>query len=154
MGTLAREIEQRIRGAMKAGQAAELSTLRLIKTELSAKRVELKVADVAALEDDVVLAVLRGMVKKRENAIELFEQGGRKDLADKDRAEIAFLQSFLPQELSEDELRALAREVIAEVGAQGPREMGKVMAALKGRPGVNAGAASRIVKELLTPGAK
>lgn len=149
MGDLARAIDERIRTAMKAGRAAELSTLRLIKTELSGRRVELKVADVTDLDDAVVIETLRGMVKKREKAIELFEQGGRKDLADKDRAEIAFIQGLLPQELGEEALRALCAEVISAVGAQGPRDMGKVMAALKGRPGVNPAAASRIVKELL-----
>jgi hypothetical protein len=150
MGTLARQVETGIRTALKAGRAEELSALRLIKTELSSKRVELKVADVADLTDEVVVEVLRGMVKKREKAIELFEQGGRVDLADRDRREIAVIQTLLPRELSDDELRALAREAIASVGAQGMRDMGKVMAALKARPGVNPAAASRIVKELLS----
>jgi uncharacterized protein YqeY len=149
---LAREIEERLRAALKAGRAAELSALRLVKTELSNKRVELKIADIGDLEDETVLEVIRGMVKKREKAIELFEQGGRKDLADKDRVEIAILQTLLPQELSGEALRALVQEVISEVGAQGPRDMGKVMGALKGRPGVNPGAASKIVKELLSGG--
>jgi hypothetical protein len=111
--------------------------------------VEIKVAEVTDLADDVVLEVLRSMVKKREKAIELFEQGGRKDLADKDRGEIAVIQALLPKELGEEELRALVGRVIAEVGAQGPRDMGKVMGALKGRPGVSPGAASKIVREML-----
>ena len=150
MGALAKDIEDRIRAALKASRASELQTLRFIKTELSMKRVELKVADITLLEDDVVLDIMRGMVKKREKAIELFEQGGRKDLADKEREEIAHLQALLPKELTEDDLRALISQLITETGAAGPRDMGKVMAAMKGRPGVNSGVASKLVKDLLS----
>ena len=150
MGALAKDIEDRIRAALKASRASELQTLRFIKTELSMKRVELKVADITLLEDDVVLDIMRGMVKKREKAIELFEQGGRKDLADKEREEIAHLQALLPTELTEDDLRALISQLITETGAAGPRDMGKVMAAMKGRPGVNSGVASKLVKDLLS----
>ena len=150
MGALAKDIEDRIRAALKASRASELQTLRFIKTELSMKRVELKVADITLLEDDVVLDIMRGMVKKREKAIELFEQGGRKDLADKEREEIAHLQALRPTELTEDDLRALISQLITETGAAGPRDMGKVMAAMKGRPGVNSGVASKLVKDLLS----
>lgn len=135
---------------MKASRAAELSTLRLIKTELSTRRVELKVADVTDLDDETVLEILRSMVKKREKAIELFEQGNRKDLADKERAEIVLLQELLPKELDEAALRTLIAATIAEVGATTPKDMGKVMAALKAHAGVNPQAASKLVKDLLS----
>jgi hypothetical protein len=151
MGARAKDIDERIKAALKAGRAEELSTLRLAKAELSNKRVELKVPNTSDLDDDVVLDILRSMVKKREKAIELFEQGGRKDLADKERSEIGILQGLLPQELTGEALRSLVAAVIGEVGATTPRDMGKVMAALKGRPGVNASLASPIVKELLSP---
>jgi hypothetical protein len=149
---LASQVEEGIRAALKAGRKEELSALRLIKAELSNRRVELKAQSVTDLDDPTVVEVLRSMIKKREKAIELFEQGGRRDLADKERSEIAVIQTLLPKEISEDELRALASQVIAEVGAQGPRDMGKVMSALKGRPGVNPAAASRVVKEMLSAG--
>jgi len=146
---LAKDIDDRIRAALKGGRASELSTLRLIKTELSTRRVELKLKDVTDLDDESVLEIMRGMVKKREKAIELFEQGNRKDLADKEREEISQIQELLPKELGEDALKALITQVIGELGAAGPRDMGKVMAALKGRPGVNGGVASKLVKDLL-----
>ena len=146
---LAHQVEEGIRAALKAGRTEELSALRLIKAELSYRRVELKVQNVADLDDPTVVEVLRSMIKKREKAIELFEQGARRDLADKERVEIKIIQTLLPKEIPEEELRALARQVIDELGAQGPRDMGKVMGALKGQPGVNPAAASRVVKELL-----
>ena len=150
MPSLVSQIEEGIRAALKAGRKDELSALRLIKTELSNRRVDLKLQSIADLDDLTVVEVLRSMVKKRKNAIELFEQGGRRDLADRERFEITVIESLLPKEISEEELCALARQVIAEVKAQGPRDMGKVMGALKGRPGVNPATASRLVKELLS----
>lgn len=149
MGALALDIDERIKAALRAGRALELSTLRLIKTELAQKRVELKIATVGELPDDLVLDTMRSMVKKREKAIELFVQGGREDLADKERAEIVVLEGLLPKALDEAALRALVAATIAEVGAAGPRDMGKVMAALKGKEGVNPAIASKLVKELL-----
>src|SRR5687767_2264781 len=112
MGALAKDIEDRIRAAMRGSRASELQTLRFIKTEMSTRRVELKLKDVTDLDDDTVLEIMRGMVKKREKAIELFEQGDRKDLADKEREEIAHIQALLPKELSEEELKTLITQVI------------------------------------------
>ena len=150
MGALALDIDVRIRSALKGGRAVELSTLRLLKTELSQKRVEEKLASTADLSDNVVLDTMRGMVKKREKAIELFVQGQRPDLADIERAEIVVLEELLPKDLTDDELRGLVARTIQEVGAAGPRDMGKVMAALKGKEGVNPALASKLVKELLS----
>lgn len=149
MGELVQRLDARIREALKAGRAEELGALRLVKAELSTRRVELKVAEVTALSDEVVVEVLRSMVKKREKAIELFEQGGREDLARKERGEIEVITGFLPAELSEEELRAAVDAAIAEVGATSIRDMGKVMALLKSRPGVNPAQASKLVKERL-----
>jgi hypothetical protein len=85
------------------------------------------------LDDPQVLAVLEKMVKQRRESIAQYEQGGRQDLADKEQAEIAILQDYLPEPLSEAELDALIDTVIADTGAESIRDMGKVMGAIKSR---------------------
>jgi len=116
-------ITQDLRTAMKARDAARLSTLRMILTELQYKEKEKGLA----VDDQAALQIMQSMVRKRREAAEIFEKGGRPDLTAKELAEITVIESYLPEQLSEDALRALIREAIAESGAQGVQQMGAVM---------------------------
>lgn len=116
-------ITQDLRTAMKARDAARLSTLRMILTELQYKEKEKGLA----VDDQAAIQIMQSMVRKRREAAEIFEKGGRPDLTAKELAEITVIESYLPEQLSEDALRELIREAIAESGAQGVQQMGAVM---------------------------
>ena len=116
--------------AMKAGDAASVSTLRMILAKLK----DTDIAARPALErvpDEQVVAMLRGMAKSRRESVELYRQGRREDLAAKEEAEIALIESFLPQQLDADATAAAIEAAIAQTGATSIKDMGKVMAALK-----------------------
>ncbi|MGD8379931.1 MAG: GatB/YqeY domain-containing protein [Gammaproteobacteria bacterium] len=115
--------------AMRAQDKARLGVLRLISAAIKQREVDERIT----LDDPQVLAVLEKMVKQRRESIAQYEQGGRQDLADKEQAEIAILQDYLPEPLSEAELDALIDTVIADTGAESIRDMGKVMGAIKSR---------------------
>ena len=141
-----------ITAAMKARDADTLSTLRMLKTAL----MELKTrkAKDATLDPDEEIEDLQRYVKKRREVIEEMRKVGRTDVVAKEEQEIAVTQRYLPQGVSEDELRALVREAIARTGAASPKDLGKVvgavMAQVKGR--AEGGTVSRLVKELLGQG--
>ena len=119
-----------LKTAMLARDAATTATMRLIMAKV-------KDADIAArpaeLTDDQLTAVLRGMVKQRRESVELYIQGKRQDLADKETAEIAVIDSFLPQQMDEAALGEAVAAAIAETGATTQKDMGRVMAALKAK---------------------
>ena len=119
-----------LKTAMLARDAATTATMRLIMAKV-------KDADIAArpaeLSDDQLTAVLRGMVKQRRESVELYIQGKRQDLADKETAEIAVIDSFLPQQMDEAALGEAVAAAIAETGATTQKDMGRVMAALKAK---------------------
>ncbi len=129
--TLRTDFTDALKTSMKAGDAPRTSTLRMMLAKV-------KDADIAArpgdpLSDDQVTAVLRGMVKSRRESVELYRQGNRPELADKEEAEIAVIDGFLPRQMDDAALAAAVAAAIAETGAAGPKEMGKVMAALKAK---------------------
>jgi uncharacterized protein YqeY len=142
-------IQTDMAAAMKARDAATLSTLRMLKSALMEARTR-KPKD-AALTGDEEIEVLQRYAKKRREAIEEFQRLGRDDLVASEEAEIRVTGRYLPATVSDDELRALVREAIAATGAAGPRDMGKVigavMARVKGR--AEGGTVSRLAKELL-----
>jgi hypothetical protein len=144
---LKNQIKEDMKSAMKAGDKDRLKAVRLIMAAI--KQVEVDTRQ--ELDDAGVLAVLDKMVKQRRDSVEQFEKGGRDDLAAGERAEIAVLQDYLPEQLSADELAALVDEVIADTGAEGIRDMGKVMGQIKARAAGRAdmGAVSATVKERL-----
>ena len=124
-----------LKTSMKAGDSARTSTLRMILAKV-------KDADIAArpgdpLTDDQVSAVLRGMVKSRRESVALYRQGNRPELADKEEAEIAVIEGFLPQQMDAAAVTAAVDAAVAETGATGPKEMGRVMAALKAKYGAS-----------------
>ena len=145
--TLKNRIQDDMKDAMRAKDAARLSTIRLLLAAIKQREVDERIA----LDDAQVLAVLEKMVKQRRESIAAFEQGGRADLADKEKAEIAVLSAYLPEQLSEAEVDALIRAAIAETGAASMKDMGKVMGAVKAKAAGRAdmGAVSARIKAAL-----
>lgn len=109
--------------ALRTGDKVRLSTIRLLRAQIKDREIERG----RSLSDGDVLEVLTRAAKMRKEAIELYRQGGRTDLLTKEEAELKIIQSYMPEPLSRDELLTLINEVIQETGAQGPRDVGKVM---------------------------
>ncbi len=120
-------IQEATKDAMRAKDKARLATLRMINAAIKQREVDERIE----LGDDQILAVLEKMLKQRREAVEQYRKAGREDLAAKEEAEMALIQEFLPEPLSEDELDALIQTAIEETGAQSIRDMGKVMARLR-----------------------
>ena len=127
--SLKERIAQAVKAAMLAKDNAKRDTLRLLQAAVKQKEVDERID----LDDTGVIAVLDKMIKQRKDSIAAFEQGGRQDLADKEQAELVVLQVYLPARLSADEVVAEVRAIVAELGAQGAGDMGKVMGAAKAR---------------------
>ena len=138
--------------AMKSGDKARLAAVRLILAKLKDRDIELRTATTQPDDDAMAIEVLQKMVKQRRESIALFEQGGRPEKAADERAEMAVIEEFLPQQLGEAETKAAIGAIKAEVGAASLKDMGKVMAELKARHGtvLDMGKASGWVKEALS----
>jgi len=141
------QITQDMKSAMKAGDKDRLKVVRLMLAAIKQVEVDKRVE----LDDAGVLSVLDKMVKQRRDSVEQFEKGGREDLAEIERGEIAVLENYLPEQLSADDLAALVDEVIAATGAASMKDMGKVMGQIKAKAAGRAdmGAVSATVKERL-----
>ncbi len=139
--------------AMKAGDKPRLSTVRMIQAALKDKDIEARTAGAGTgqIEESEILALLQKMIKQRNEAAGVYEQGGRPELADTERAEAAIIQDFLPKQMDEAETRAAIDAAIAETGAASQKDMGKVIGALKGKYAgqMDFGRASGLVKEAL-----
>jgi uncharacterized protein YqeY len=118
-----------MKSAMRAKDAERLGTIRMLLAALKQKEVDERVV----LDDTMVIAITDKLIKQRKDAIAQFTQGGRSDLADKEAAEIKVLEAYLPARLSADEVAAEIAALAAEIGASGPGDMGKLMAAVKQR---------------------
>ncbi|WP_296570426.1 GatB/YqeY domain-containing protein [Phreatobacter sp.] len=140
-----------LKEAMKAGEKPRLGTIRLIQAALKDKDIEARGAGKGPIPDDEILQLLQKMVKQRQESAKMYGDGGRPELADQENAEIAIISVYLPQQMDEAESRAAIAAVIAETGAAGVKDMGKVMAALKARHAgqMDFGKASPLVKQLL-----
>jgi len=125
--TLREQINDDVKSAMRSGDTARRDTLRLLLAALKQREVDER----KELTEADVLAIIEKMIKQRRDSISQFEQGGRQDLADKEKQELALLQAYMPQAMSDDELATAVIAAIAEAGAQSPADMGKVMAVLK-----------------------
>lgn len=132
--TLAERIDNDLKEAMKARDAARLSTLRMAKSALKYAAIEKGGAD-AVIDDEIVTTVLRKQIKQREDAAAGFDQGGRPELAAKERDEIVLLAAYLPKALSLEEIVAIVKESIAEVGATSKAQMGVVMKLAQAKSG-------------------
>lgn len=121
------QLRSDLRDAMRAKDVARRSTIRMVEAAIKNAEIEKRGTELA--ENDI-LAILQRQVKQRRESIEQFTQGGREDLAEKERVEIAIIEAYLPQQLSRDDVEVRARSVIEQVGATGPGDRGKVMGML------------------------
>jgi uncharacterized protein YqeY len=138
--------------AMKAGDKDRLAAVRLILAKVKDRDIEQRTSAKAIDDDAMVVEVLQKMAKQRRESIEMYDSGGRKELADRERSELAVIEEFLPRQLSEAETRAAIEAIMAELGAGGMKDMGRVMAELKARhgPQLDMGRASGWVKDSLS----
>jgi uncharacterized protein YqeY len=132
-----------LKSAMREKQQLKLSVIRMLKSAVKYREIEV----MKPLDDAGVQQVIASEIKRRRDSVEQYRAGNRADLADKEEAEIAVLQAYLPEQLSEDQVRAKVDEVIARVGAKGPKDMGAVMKALL--PEVQGKAEGKAVSELV-----
>ena len=148
---LREDINTALKDAMKGGDKRRVSTLRLVNSALKNADIEARGLGKEPLSDDDLLGLMQKMIKQRHESIELYEKGNRADLATQEREEIAIIAAYLPKQMSDAEAKAAIAGVVAEIGAQGMKDMGKVMAALKQRYAgkMDFGKASPIVKGLL-----
>ncbi len=148
MASLKERIQDDMKAAMRAKEKARLATIRLALAAIKQKEVD----DRSTPTDEQTLAILEKMVKQRRDSIKQFEDAGRQELADIEKAEIVILQEYLPEQMDTAELEAVVAEIISSVGAAGPQDIGKVMGALKPRIQGRAdmGQASQLVKNKLT----
>jgi uncharacterized protein YqeY len=144
-------LAEALKTALKAGDKRRTSTLRLIQAAIQDRDIAQRGAGKDAVTDDEILQILTKMVKQRQESAKAFEDGNRLELAAQERDESAIISEFLPRQMSEDEVREAAKAAIAEIGAEGLRDMGRAMAVLKERyPGqMDFGKASAIIKALL-----
>jgi uncharacterized protein YqeY len=140
---LREQIDADTKGALKAGAKEKVSTLRMLSAALKNRQIDKR----GPLTEDEVLEAVRSLIKQRRDSVEQFTKGGRQDLVDKESAEIGFLEVYLPQQLSREELEPLVREAITQSGAQGSKDMGKVMKVLI--PMVGGRADGKLVSELV-----
>ncbi|WP_022723111.1 GatB/YqeY domain-containing protein [Rhodopseudomonas sp. B29] len=146
------DINNAVKEAMKAKDERKLSTLRMVNSTLKNADIEARGQGKPPLGDAEVLGVLQKMIKQRQESVELYEKGGRAELADQERAEIAVIQAYLPQQMSDDEIKSAIAATITETGAAGIKDMGKVIGALKAKYAgqMDFGKASGLVKAALT----
>ncbi|WP_397411510.1 GatB/YqeY domain-containing protein [Polaromonas sp.] len=123
------QITEDMKNAMRAKDSERLGTIRLLLAALKQKEVDERVV----LDDAAVVAIVDKLIKQRKDSIEAFQKAERKDLADKEAAELVVLQAYLPARLSAEEVAAEVKAIVTELGASGPGDMGKVMGAVKAR---------------------
>lgn len=129
MSALKDQITEDMKTAMRAKDSERLGTIRLLLAALKQKEVDERVV----LDDAAVVAIVDKLIKQRKDSLEAFIKAERKDLADKEAAELVVLQAYLPARLSADEVAAAVKAIVAELGASGPGDMGKVMGAVKAK---------------------
>ena len=140
---LRENIDADSKDALKSGAKDKVSTLRMLIAALKNKQIDKR----RPLTEEEVIETVRSLIKQRKDSIEQFAKGGRQDLVDKETAEVAVLEAYLPQQLSREEVEAMVREAIAQTGAQGAKDMGKVMKALI--PMIGGRADGKLVSELV-----
>jgi len=126
-------INNAVKEAMKAKDGRKLSTLRMVNSAIKNADIEARGQGKPPLSDAELFGVLQKMIKQRQEAVELYDKGGRAELAAQEREEIAILAAYLPKQMSEDDIKAVISAAIAETGAAGIKDIGKVIAALKAK---------------------
>jgi uncharacterized protein len=127
--SLKERVTEDMKAAMRARDTERLGAIRLLTAAMKQKEVDERVE----LDDVAVIGIVDKMLKQRKDSIEAFEKAGRQDLADKEKAEVSVLQAYLPARLSADEIAAEVNAIVAQLGAKGPGDMGKVMGAVKAK---------------------
>ncbi len=127
--SLKERITEDMKAAMRAREAQRLGAIRMLTAAIKQKEVDERIE----LDDAAVIGIVDKLIKQRKDSIEAFDKAGRQDLADNEAAEIAVLQVYLPARLSPEEIAAQVKAIVAEVGAKGPGDMGKVMGAAKAK---------------------
>ena len=127
--SLKERITEDMKAAMRAKDTERLGAIRMLTAAIKQKEVDERVE----LDDTAVIGVVDKLLKQRKDSIDAFQKAGRQDLADKEQAEVGVLQAYLPARLSADEVAAEVKAIVAELGAKGPGDMGKVMGAVKQR---------------------
>jgi len=145
------DIKAALVNAMKSGDKQGTAAIRLIQAAIKNRDIELRTASQTPDDDVIVTEVLQKMIKQRRESIELYDKGGRPELADAERGEVAVIERFLPQQMSEEEARTAIQAIVAELGASSVKDMGRVMAALKERHAgqIDMSKASGLVKDAL-----
>jgi uncharacterized protein YqeY len=145
-------INNAVKEAMKAKEERKLSTLRMMNSTIKNADIDARGQGKPPLSDDDLLGVFQKMIKQRQESVELYEKGNRAELAAQERDEIAVIQAYLPKQMSDDDVKAAVAAVIAETGASGIKDMGKVIGALKVKYAgqMDFGKASGVVKAALT----
>ena len=151
MSTLRTQITNDMKQAMKDKDVTKLATLRMVNAALKDKDIEIRVAGEGEVSDADVLTVLQKMLKQREESEKTYRDNGRPELADKEQAEMDVINAYMPKQLNGAELDSAIDKAIAESGAEGPRDMGKVMTYLKENYAgqINMGSVSAVVKDKL-----
>ncbi|MBI5132193.1 MAG: GatB/YqeY domain-containing protein [Rhodopseudomonas palustris] len=146
------DINNAVKDAMRAKDERKLSTLRMMNSTIKNADIEARGQGKPPLSDGDLLGVFQKMIKQRQESVELYDKGGRAELAEQERGEIAVIQAYLPQQMSEDDVKAVIAATISETGAAGIKDMGKVIAALKAKYAgqMDFGKASGLVKAALT----
>jgi uncharacterized protein YqeY len=132
-GMIRDDIKAALVTSMKAGDKARTAAMRLIQSAIKNRDIELRTSAAPSDDDSMVTEVLQKMVKQRRESIALYEQGGRKELAEAEKAEVAVIEGFLPAQMSEDEAKTAIDAIVAETGASSVKDMGRVMAEVKAR---------------------
>lgn len=146
------QIKEKLIAAMKAKDEKTTGTLRLINAAIKDKDIDARAKGVTdGIDDAGVMSLLQSMIKQRRESIDMYTKGGRADLAAGEQAEIDLIQSFLPQQMSDEEVREALKSIIAETGAASIKDMGKVMGVLKAKYAgrLDMGKASGLIKSLL-----
>src|SRR4051794_1165291 len=129
MPTLKERITEDMKAAMRARDSQRLGAIRMLTAAIKQKEVDERIE----VDDTAVIGVVDKLIKQRKDSVEAFQKAGRQDLADSEAAEITVLQAYLPARLSQEDVAAAVKAIVAEVGAKGPGDMGKVMGAAKAK---------------------
>src|SRR3981189_1246720 len=146
------DINNAVKDAMRAKDERKLSTLRMVNSTIKNADIEARGKDKPPLSDGDLLGVFQKMIKQRQESVELYDKGGRTELANQEREEIAIISAYLPKQMSEDDVKAVISAAIAETGAAGMKDMGKVIGVLRAKYAgqMDFGKASGMVKAALT----
>ena len=145
------DINNALKDAMKAKDERKVSTLRMVNSSLKNADIEARGTGKPPLGDAETLALMQKMIKQRQESVELYQKGGRADLVKQEQEEIAIISAYLPKQMSDDEVKAAIAAAIAETGAAGIKDMGKVIGALRGKYAgqLDMAKASAVVKGML-----